>query len=49
VIEGPFTASRELIAGDWLWQVRDLDEAIEWAKGCPNPLGAQRALELRAV
>src|SRR4030088_3382146 len=37
VIDGPFTETKELIAGFWLWQVRSMDEAIEWAKRCPNP------------
>jgi hypothetical protein len=49
VIDGPFTETKELIAGYWLWQVRDMDEAIEWAKRCPNPTGAESALELRPV
>lgn len=37
VVDGPFTESKELIAGYWLWQVRSLDEAIEWMKRCPHP------------
>ena len=37
VIDGPFTETKELIAGFWIWQVRSLDEAIEWVKRCPNP------------
>ena len=49
VIYGPFTETKELIAGYWIWQVRDLDEAIEWAKRCPNPTGAESVLELRPV
>jgi hypothetical protein len=49
VIDGPFTETKELIAGYWLWQVRDMDEAIEWAKRCPNPTGAESVLELRPV
>jgi hypothetical protein len=49
VIDGPFTETKELIAGYWVWQVRDIDEAIEWAKRCPNPTGAESALELRPV
>jgi hypothetical protein len=49
VIDGPFTESKELIAGYWLWQVRDMDEAIEWAKRCPNPTGEESTLELRPV
>src|SRR4051812_16234665 len=37
VVDGPFTETKELIAGFWMWQVRSMDEAIEWAKRCPNP------------
>jgi hypothetical protein len=49
VVDGPFTETKELIAGYWIWQVRDMDEAIEWAKRCPNPTGAESVLELRPV
>jgi hypothetical protein len=49
VVDGPFTETKELVAGYWLWQVRDLDEAIEWAKRCPNPTGEESVLELRPV
>ncbi len=42
VIDGPFTETKELIAGFWLWQVRSLEEAIEWVKRCPNPTGVGR-------
>jgi hypothetical protein len=49
VVDGPFTETKELLAGFWLWEVRDLDEAIEWAKRCPNPTGAESVLELRPV
>ena len=49
VVDGPFTESKELIAGFWLWQVRSLDEAIEWAKRCPNPTGEESELEIRPV
>jgi hypothetical protein len=49
VVDGPFAETKELIAGYWVWQVRDMDEAIEWAKRCPNPTGAESALELRPV
>jgi hypothetical protein len=49
VVDGPFAESKELIAGYWMWQVRDMDEAIEWAKRCPNPTGAESVLELRQV
>ena len=49
VIDGPFTESKELIAGFWLWQVKSREEAIEWAKRCPNPTGAEGELEIRQV
>jgi len=49
IVDGPFTEAKELIAGFWLWQVRSMDEAIEWAKRCPNPTGAESELELRPV
>jgi hypothetical protein len=49
VIDGPFTETKELLAGYWVWQVRDMDEAIEWAKRCPNPTGEESVLELRPV
>ena len=49
VIDGPFAETRELVAGFWLWQVRSLDEAIEWAKRCPNPMPAPSELEIRPI
>ncbi len=49
VIDGPFAETKELIAGFWLWQVRDLDEAIEWVKRCPNPTGEDSIIEIRPV
>ncbi len=49
VIDGPFAETKELLAGYWIWQVRDMDEAIEWAKRCPNPTGEESVLELRPV
>ena len=49
VIDGPFAESKELIAGYWLWQVKSLQEAIEWAKRCPNPTGEESELEIRPV
>ena len=49
VIDGPFTETKELVAGYWVWQVRDMDEAIEWARRCPNPTGEESVLELRPV
>jgi len=49
VVDGPFTESKELIAGFWLWQVRSLDEAIEWVKRCPNPTGEDSEIEIRQL
>jgi len=49
VMDGPFAETKELIAGFWLWQVRSMDEAIEWAKRCPNPTGEESVLEIRPV
>ncbi len=50
VVDGPFAETRELIAGYWLWQVRSLDEAIEWARRCPNPFeDGESVLEIRQV
>jgi hypothetical protein len=49
VIDGPFTESKELIAGFWLWKVNSLDEAIEWVKRCPNPHGGDSEIEIRQV
>ena len=49
VIDGPFAETRELVAGFWIWEVKDMDEAIAWAKRCPNPMPGPRELELRPV
>jgi hypothetical protein len=49
VIDGPFAETKELIAGFWLWQVKSMQEAIEWAKRCPNPTGDQSVLEIRPL
>jgi len=49
VIDGPFTETKELIAGFWLWQVRSMEEAIEWVKRCPNPTGEESEIEIRRV
>src|SRR4030081_1978569 len=49
VIDGPFTESKELVAGFWLWQVKSLEEAIEWVKRCPNPMGKESEIEIRQV
>ena len=49
VVDGPFTEAKELIAGFWLLQVKSRDEAIEWVKRCPNPLGQEAEIEIRQV
>lgn len=49
VIDGPFTETKELIAGFWLWQVKSLAEAIEWVKRCPNPFDMDSEIEIRQV
>lgn len=50
VTDGPFAETKELVAGFWLWQVRSMEEAIEWAKRCPNPMpGEDSDLEIRPV
>jgi len=49
VVDGPFAETKELIAGYWIWQVRDMDEALEWAKRCPNPMEGESVLEIRPV
>ena len=47
VTDGPFAETKELLAGYWVWKVDSMDEAVEWAKKCPNPTGAESVLELR--
>jgi hypothetical protein len=49
VIDGPFAETRELVAGYWMWEVKDMDEAVAWAKRCPNPMPGPSELELRPV
>jgi hypothetical protein len=49
VVDGPFTETKELIAGFWLWEVRSMDEAIEWVKRCPNPMPSESEIEIRQV
>ncbi|MCC6379233.1 MAG: YciI family protein [Burkholderiales bacterium] len=49
VIDGPFAETKELVAGFWLWQVRSLEEAIEWVKRCPNPMREASEIEIRQV
>ena len=47
VIDGPFAETKELIAGYWLWQVRSMEEAVEWVKRCPNPMEGESEIEIR--
>ena len=47
VIDGPFAQPRELVAGFWLWEVKDMDEAIAWVKRCPNPMPGPSEIEIR--
>jgi hypothetical protein len=47
VTDGPFTETKELVAGFWLWQVRSLEEAVEWVKRCPNPMLTDSDIEIR--
>jgi hypothetical protein len=49
VIDGPFTESKELVAGFWLWQVRSMEEAVEWLKRCPNPHNEECEVEIRPL
>ncbi len=47
VIDGPFAETRELVAGYWIWEVKDMDEAIAWVKRCPNPMPGPSEIEIR--
>ena len=47
VIDGPFTETKELVAGFWLWDVKDMDEAVAWVKRCPNPMPGPSEIEIR--
>ncbi len=49
VIDGPFTETKELVAGYWLWTVKSMDEAIEWVKRCPNPMPSDSEIEIRPL
>jgi len=49
VMDGPFTETRELLAGFWLWKVKDMAEAVEWLKRCPNPMLGPSEIEIRPV
>ena len=49
VIDGPFSETPELVAGFWLWQVRSMEEAVEWVKRCPNPMEGDSEIEIRPL
>ena len=49
VIDGPFAETRELVAGYWIWEVKDMDEAVEWVKRCPNPMPGPSEIEIRPL
>jgi len=49
VIDGPFAAPRELVAGFWLWEVKDMEEAVAWVKRCPNPMPGPSEIEIRPL
>ena len=49
VIDGPFAETRELVAGYWLWEVKDMDEAVEWVKRCPNPMLTESDIDIRPL
>ena len=49
VVDGPFANPRDLVAGFWLWEVKDMDEAIAWVKRCPNPMPGPSEIEIRPI
>jgi hypothetical protein len=49
VIDGPFAATNELVAGFWLWEVKDMEEAVAWVKRCPNPMPGPSEIEIRPL
>src|SRR5690348_6877610 len=49
VVDGPFTETKELVAGFWLWQVKSMEEALEWVRRCPNPMESDSEIEIRQV
>lgn len=49
VIDGPFAETKELVAGYWLWEVKDMDEAVNWAMRCPNPMPVPSEIEIRPL
>ncbi len=49
VTDGPFTETKELVAGFWIWQVKSMEEAIAWVKRCPNPMPGESEIEIRPI
>jgi len=49
VVSGPFTETKELVAGFWLWQVKSMEEAVEWVRRCPNPMEGPSEIEIRPL
>ncbi|GJE17449.1 YciI family protein [Methylobacterium marchantiae] len=49
VVDGPFSSTGELVGGFWLWQVKDMEEAVEWVKRCPNPMPGPSEIEIRPL
>jgi hypothetical protein len=49
VIDGPFAETKELVAGFWLWEVKSMEEAVEWVRRCPNPMEGESEIEIRRV
>lgn len=49
VIDGPFAETKELVSGFWIWQVKSMEEAIEWVKRCPNPMPTESEIEIRPI
>lgn len=49
VTDGPFTETKEIVAGYWIWEVKDMDEAVEWVKKCPNPMVSTSDIDIRPV
>ncbi len=49
VTDGPFAETKEIVAGYWIWEVKDMDEAVEWVKKCPNPMNGRSDIDIRPV
>ena len=48
-VDGPFAAAQELVAGYWIWEVKDMAEAVEWVRRCPNPMPSRSEIEIRPL